>query len=187
MFEINFQMNLVLHSGIPLETQLEIVESIFSEIPNREVWQFNHRQKPLDHHAGRILIFKFKIPHMIIVWQIPAMIKLRTEKPEQLIKYLLSHAGKGSLSNFLKRQGLATSFTFYSDNFRDYSINYLIVDLTREGVKKTSEIVAIVYRYMFKLRTMSPFQYVLYWVEHSKVLNINFDYFNHNGPAGTAK
>ena len=186
-FSMNFQMNLVLYSSIPLETQLTIAASLFSEIPNIEVWQTYHQQKPLDNHTGRIVIFKTELPHMVIVWQTTFIMKQSREKPEKLINYLLSHVGKGSLSNFLKRSGLATSITITSENLQDHFMYYFNVELTQRGARKTSEIVSVVFKYISKLRAMSPSQYRSYWIEHSKVLNINFDFFDEYVPLEIVK
>ena len=180
-------MNLVLLSEISLENQLKMAESIFSKIPNREVRERNKHQKPLDSHAGRILIFKNKTPHIIITWQSPTLKEMSREKPQLLIKYLLTHTGKGSLDYFFKGLGLATSITITTEDFLDYIMYYLIIMITPEGAKKTSEIVSGVYRYILKLRDMSPTQYNSYWIEHSKVLNIKFNYVNKNGPSETVQ
>ena len=180
-------MNLVLYSSVPLEKQLEMAEIIFSQIPNREVRERNNNHKPLDSHAGRIVIFKSEVPRMAIIWQSPALKQMSREKPELLIEYLLTHTGKGSLEYFLKGHGLVTSIIVTSENFQEYFMYYLNFMITPEGAKKTSEIVSALCRYMFKLRDMSPTQYSSYWMEHSKVLKINFDFINNNGPTATVQ
>ena len=177
-------MNLVLYSETPLEDQYKMAESIFSKIPNREVRERSNHQRPLDSHAGRILIFKHEVPRITIVWQSPALKQMSREKPELFIKYLLSHTGKRSLAYFLKEHGLATSFEIDSNDFQDCFMYSLSITLSHENAKKISEIVSVVYRYISKLRDMSPTQYSSYWIEHSEVLKINF---NFNRPRESAK
>ena len=170
-------MNLVLYSQIPLADQLQIAESIFSQIPNREVRDRNNHHKPLDGHAGRIVILKNEAePQMTILWQSPALPQMSRQKPELLIEYLLGHIGIGSLEYYLKGRGLATSIAVGTETFQEYCLHALLIMMTSEGAKKTSEIVSDVYRYIIEMRNMSPTQYSSYWMEHSKILNINFNF-----------
>ena len=178
-------MNLVLYSNIPLENQSIMAERIFSKIPNREIRERSNYQKPLDSHAGRILIFRNKVPHIVIIWQSPALKQMSRDKPELLIKYLLTHGGKGSLDYFLTEHGLATSIILTSEEFRDSFMYYLNISLSLKGAKNTSEVVSVVYQYILKLRDMSHPQYGSYWMEHLNMLNINFNYVNKYRPMET--
>ena len=180
-------MNLVLYSDIPLENKSKMAESIFSIIPNREIRERNNHQNPLDSHAGRIVIYTNQATRIVIIWQSPALKQMSREKPELFIKYLLTHGGKGSLHYFLTRHGLAMSMAVSSEEFRDYFMYYLKISLSLKGANKTSEIVSVVYRYILKLRDMSPTQYSSYWMEHSKMLKINFNYINKYGPVETVE
>ena len=169
-------MNLVLYGDGPLEEQFKLAESIFSKIPNREVRKRNNHQKPLDSHAGRILIFKNELPRITILWQSPALKQMSREKPERFIKYLLRHSGKGSLAYFLKEHGLSMSLEINSQAYRDYLTYLLQLKLPQEDVKKTSEIISVVYRYISKLRNMSPTQYSSYWIEYLEMKKLSFKF-----------
>ncbi|XP_024008868.1 nardilysin-like isoform X2 [Eutrema salsugineum] len=119
-----------------------------------------------------------------VTWMIPSRFHSRSRRLEVYLVQLLGHVSKGSLSAFLKKQGLAFSVEATSGVFGDSVIGTDIsvrVDLTRSGFEKKYEIVTYIYQYLKLLRDTPPEEWVI--EEYQTTLRSQFDLFDSSDTA----
>lgn len=154
------QMGLALTGTASLDDMEGWVREYFSPVVNKEFDRISYPQKflqPVD--AARVAYIKpiKEMQDLWITFNIPSMRHRYAGKAGELLSYVLSYQGNGSLMSKLKAEGLATSVfarpTYTTD---DFGILYASVSLTPDGIKEYERVLELIYGYVALLRE-SPY------------------------------
>lgn len=88
--------------------------------------------------------------------------------------HLLNHKGRGSLSTFLAKEGLADSLSAEHWHFRGFTIFAIRMDLTEEGMTERYTVVKHVLEYLEMLRKVRPQEWVWNEIKDTGLLDFNY-------------
>jgi insulysin len=171
------QMTLAIVAPLEINELQKLVQSSFSDIPNRGIG------KPEEAWKG-ILPFKYdeyiipsfgyivevvpvqEIRQVTVAW--PFLYKseadltdARLEKASNYVAHLLGHEGPGSLLSYLKRRGWANSIAAATEEeLSDFETFEIVVGLTRQGLVEVESVIEAIYSYLSMLRDRSIPNYI---------------------------
>ena len=96
----------------------------------------------------------------------------------KFISELLNHAGKGSLSHYLKNtHSWASSIIFYQlDSTSGFALFFIDIDLTDAGVAHVEDVVTGVFGYIAMLKDSEDAELNAVWEGLNALDQIKFDY-----------
>ena len=177
-------MNLVVYTNKDLQTILKAVSVIFSDIPDLKINPRKYKQMPFDNHMGRILVYNIRnaAPSVRITWQLPSLRDYNRHRVEFVMDSFLTQYGEGGIATHLEHLGISRTVDSRIEKSHQFCTFSLIVELTTDGVSRSSEVISVIYQYIFLLKSMSSVQYYSYWKEYVHAAQISFDYLSDTDP-----
>ena len=116
-----------------------------------------------------------------IYWQTPPLqYKYRNAVSQFLTRYI-GHEGEGSILWKLRNKRWATSLSAGTEvNTDSYTLMFVSIDITNDGLPHISEVIAIVFQYMRKLPDNLGMQE---WDDFVRVNQLKFDYGEKSKPS----
>ena len=171
-------MQLVIYGRDPIENLTSWANEYFSPINNSNVSAptFNTTSFPLE-YSGKI-VYYYPVANkttLHIYWQTPPLQDKYRNAVSQFLTRYLGHEGKGSILWKLRTDsGLATSLTAGTELDTDsYTLLFVSIDVTSDGLSRLSEIISIVFQYVRYLTSHFGEQE---WEDFVNVSQLNFDY-----------
>jgi len=94
-----------------------------------------------------------------------------------MIQHFIEHySGEGSLVRNLQNHALALNVRTTVERTYSHGLFYILIELTEEGVKKSSDIIKAIYAFISMLKATKKACFKAYWRNHIKVKQLNFDY-----------
>ncbi|HLT13401.1 MAG TPA: insulinase family protein [Marinobacter sp.] len=149
-------MTLAVYGPQSLDDLEQMVRGRFSAIANRNLQALEHAE-PLhsaEQRPERITAETLKDSRSLALsFPIPSQKENYATKPASYVANLLGHEGPGSLFDVLKRAGFVESLSagMGMDTGKHATLD-ISMSLTREGLKQQDEIIALVFRYIDKIR-----------------------------------
>ena len=170
-------MELVIYGKHPIENLTVWADEYFSPIANRNVSAptFNTTSFPPE-YSGKI-VYYYPVANkdtLHIYWQTPPLQDKYRNAVSQFLTRYLGHEGEGSILSLLKSDSLATSLTAGTElNTDSYTLLFVSVDVTTDGLSHLSEVISIVFQYLRYLKSHFGEQE---WEDFVNVSQLNFDY-----------
>ena len=171
-------MQLVIYGRDPIENLTSWADEHFSPINNSNVSSptFNTTSFPPE-YSGKI-VYYYPVANrdtLDIYWQTPPLQGKYRNAVSQFLTRYLGHEGKGSILWKLRTDsGLATSLTAGIELDTDsYTLLFVSIDITSDGLSRLSEIISIVFQYVRYLTSDFGEQE---WEDFVRVHQLNFDY-----------
>eukprot|EP01084_Bolivina_argentea_P304873 526609_1 len=121
-------------------------------------------------------------------WLMPSCYELTRTNPTSLLSYCLGDESKGSVLSLLKHKGYATGLMAgLGYSLPEFALMRVTVYLTPQGLENWNEIVSIIYEYIACMRQLSEKQWHTYFIERSKVRQMNFNFKGKEKPYGYAR
>uniref|UniRef100_A0A6M2EQF5 Peptidase M16 N-terminal domain-containing protein n=1 Tax=Populus davidiana TaxID=266767 RepID=A0A6M2EQF5_9ROSI len=160
-------MKLVVIGGEPLDVLESWVTELFAKVRK------GPQTKPKFQVEGPIwkagLLYRLEavkdVNILDLTWTLPCLHQEYLKKSEDYLAHLLGHEGKGSLHQFLKARGLATSLSagVGDEGMHRSSLAYIFgmsIHLTDYGLEKIFDIIGFVYQYLKLLQEVPPQQWI---------------------------
>lgn len=152
------RMRLYILSPLPLDTLTKLVDANFSTIPVRKTEPLRMPEKIIaDQKLGsEILIGLAKNLYEIdLVWAIPSSMPLDLDnEPEDLLAYLFSNQGEGSVFALLKEEGLVEDISsdsmILTPESRLFEIN---VSVTEKGFQQKDRVIEALFNMIHLVQT----------------------------------
>ncbi|GLC45843.1 hypothetical protein PLESTM_001791300 [Pleodorina starrii] len=163
----------------PLGELEEMVRSMFSAVPNKELPPPTFGGDVfLDEQQG-VLIRVVPVREgqsLELTWQVPSTERLFREQPQGYLSHLLGHEGEGSVFALLKAQGLASAlWSGESSGAMSFASFFTVhVDLTEDGQRRIKDVAATVFRYLELLRQPGGISERI-WEESRGLAQLHFD------------
>ena len=149
-------MTLAVYGPQSLDDLEQMVRPRFSAIENRNLSPKTHPQPVLDvdRLPEKITAESLKDSrHMTLAFPIPSQKANYKTKPVSYLANLIGHEGEGSLFDVLKKAGLAESLSAgLGMDTGEHATLEISLSLTREGLKRQDEIIALTFDYLDKIR-----------------------------------
>ena len=171
------QMQLVIYGRDPIENLTVWADEYFSPITNRNVSAptFNTTSFSSD-YSGKI-VYYYPVANkdtLRIYWQTPPLQDKYRNAVSQFLTRYLGHEGEGSILWKLRTDSLATSLTAGTELDTDsYTLLFVSIDITTDGLSHISEIISIVFQYVRYLQSHFGEQE---WEDFVNISQLNFDY-----------
>ena len=178
-------MKLVVYGRDPIENLMLWASEYFSPIINRGVSAptFSTTSFPPG-YSGKIVHYYTVADKntLHIYWQTPPLqYKYRNAVSQFLTKYL-GHEGEGSILRNLKNECWATGLSAGTEIDTDsYTLLYVSIDITNDGLPHISEVIATVFQYIRLLQGNLGLQE---WKDFVRVNQLHFDYAERPIPGG---
>ncbi|OGN62205.1 MAG: hypothetical protein A3F09_00480 [Chlamydiae bacterium RIFCSPHIGHO2_12_FULL_49_11] len=180
------KMHLVIYSSAPLEKQIQIVTTLFSHVPTREIADtalldasfITEEQKKSLTTVEAIneqdkLLFCFEINN--------SHNDELTAKSERFLSHLVSQNHKGSLQRTLIEkeliEGLGAEFLRISD---EESVFIVIVNLTKKGLKEKSEVISNVFSALGQYKHEKDL--IKVYQDYKTLLELSYQWNERNDP-----
>ena len=149
-------MTLAVYGPQPLDELERLVRDRFSAIANRNLEPVEHTE-PLhspERLPERISAETLKDSRSLALsFPIPSQHSNYATKPASYIANLLGHEGPGSLFDVLKREGWVESLSAgLGMDTGEHATLDISMSLTRDGLKRQNEIIALVFHYIDQIR-----------------------------------
>ena len=172
-----FQMQLVIYGRDPVEKLTVWANEYFSPIINRGVSAPTFNMTSFPSEYSRKIVYYYPVANkdtLHIYWQTPPLQKKYRNAVSQFLTRYLGHEGEGSISWKLRTESLATSLTAGTELDTDsYTLLFVSIDVTTDGLSRLSEIISIVLQYVKLLKSnLGPQE----WEDFVNVSQLNFDY-----------
>ena len=170
-------MQLVIYGRDSIENLTVWAKKYFSPIINRGVSAptFNTTSFPSEY--SRKIVYYYPVANkdtLRIYWQTPPLQDKYRNAVSQFLTRYLGHEGEGSISWKLRTESLATSLTAGTElNTDSYTLLFVSIDITTNGLSRLSEIISIVFQHVRLLRSNLGSQE---WEDFVNVSQLNFDY-----------
>jgi len=149
-------MTLAVYGPQPLDDLETMVRKRFSDIANRNLMAKTHPEPLYDltQLPEKVTAQTLKDSrHMTLSFPIPSQRGNYQTKPASYVANLLGHEGHGSLFDVLKRAGLVESLSAgLGMDTGEHATLDLSMSLTREGLARQDDILALSFRYIDKVR-----------------------------------
>ena len=171
-------MQLVIYGRDPIENLTSWADEYFSPINNSNVSSptFNTTSFPPE-YSGKI-VYYYPVANrdtLDIYWQTPPLQGKYRNAVSQFLTRYLGHEGEGSILWKLRTDSaLASSLTAGTELDTDsYTLLYVSIDVTSDGLSHLSKIISIVFQYVRLLKSNIGMQE---WEDFVNVSQLNFDY-----------
>ena len=180
-------MQLVIYGRDPIENMTLVANKSFSPIINHGVSAptFNTTSFPPGYNGTIVHYYTVADKNTLhIYWQTPPLqYKYRNAMSQFLTRYI-GHEGEGSILSKLRNERYATSLSAGTEIGTDsYSLLFVSIDVTNDGLLHISEVVAIVFEYMRLLQGNLGMQQ---WDDFVRVNLLKFDYAERDKPSDYA-
>ena len=168
-------MHLCVLGKEPLDDLEKIVVPMFTPIVNRNVkcQTWDHPYKA-EHLMKEVRIVPIKDKRcMSISFVYPDETKHYKSAPGHYLSHLIGHEGHGSLLSELKELGLVSGLASWTDSNDGFGSFNVSVELTEEGLKRTSEVATHFFQYINLLKEKGPQEYI-----HKELKELAFIKFN---------
>jgi secreted Zn-dependent insulinase-like peptidase len=149
-------MTLALYGPQPLDQLEQMVRDRFNAIENRGLTAKTHPQPLYDESRlpERITAESLRDSRSLTLsFPIPSQRDNYRTKPASYVANLLGHEGPGSLFDTLKQAGLVESLSAgLGMDTGDHATLDIRMSLTREGLERQDDIIALAFRYIDKIR-----------------------------------
>ena len=172
-----FQMQLVIYGRDPIEELTVWANEYFSPIINRGVSAPTFDTTSFPSEYSRKIVYYYPVANkdtLHIYWQTPPLQDKYRNAVSQFLTRYLGHEGEGSISWKLRTESLATSLAAGTELDTDsYTLLFVSIDVTTDGLSRLSEIISIVFQYVRLLKSnLGPQE----WDDFVNVSQLNFDY-----------
>ncbi|AYV82129.1 MAG: Zn-dependent peptidase [Homavirus sp.] len=179
-------MKLVVYSNLKPKKMIDVVESIFSHIKNKNTHKLKYNIQQFNFSKKLYGIQCYKLIKMIpindenrlnIFWQFPNLKKYYDSKPLDYIAHLLGHEGEGSIYYCLDKMGWIMNI--YCGNYIHDETTILLglhITLTKNGFKYVPTIIDTIYDYINHILKDGIKKWL--YDEQKKIGQINFDYLS---------
>ena len=180
-------MQLVIYGRDPIENMTLWANMYFSPIINRGVSAptFNTTSFPPGYNGKIVHYYTVADKNTLhIYWQTPPLqYKYRNAMSQFLTRYI-GHEGEGSILSKLQNERYATSLSAGTElNTDSYSLLFVSIDVTNDGLPHISEVIAIVFEYIRLLQGDLGMQE---WDDFERVSKLKFDYAERDKPSDYA-
>ena len=174
-------MTLCLYTNMTLDTQINLVEKLFKDVPKREKFEMPvyNKVKPYDENS---LSYFYKVvpikddDQLIFKWVFPFCENYKV-KPLKLFSSLFGHEGPNTLTACLKRENLITELVTYTlDYAKTFSEFNIRITLTKKGFDNYKEVILIVLKYINTIKNKEINE--RYFLEEKNIRQIDFDFRN---------
>ena len=171
-------MQLVIYGRDPIENLTLWADEYFSPIINRNISTptFDTTSFPLEYRGKFVYYYPVANRDTLhIYWQTPPLQDKYRNAVSQFLTRYLGHEGEGSILWKLRTDsGFATSLTAGTELDTDsYTLLYVSIDITSDGLSHLSEIISTVFQYVRLLKSYLGKQE---WEDFVRVHQLNFDY-----------
>jgi len=176
-------MQLVIYGRDPIKNLTLWASEYFSPIINRGVSAptFSTTSFPPG-YSGKIVHYYTVADKntLHIYWQTPPLqYKYRNAVSQFLTRYI-GHEGEGSILWKLRNERWATSLSAGTEvNTDSYTLLFVSIDVTNDGLPHISEVISIVYRYIRLLHNLKMQE----WNDFVLVNQLKFDYGEKEKPS----
>eukprot|EP01083_Nonionella_stella_P081271 223770_1 len=182
-------MKLAIVGKESIDALQKTVTNTFSGIANSGV------SRPV--YSTDVFDFKNDLYHVVPIkerrelrlsWLMPSCYDLTLTSPTSLLSYCLGDESKGSVLSLLKNKGYATGLVAgLGYSLPEFALMRVTVYLTPQGLDEYKECCAIIYKYIDAMRQLTEKQWHNYFVERSKVRQMNFTFKGKEKPYGYAR
>eukprot|EP01091_Cochliopodium_minus_P012601 TRINITY_DN3850_c0_g1_i1.p1 TRINITY_DN3850_c0_g1~~TRINITY_DN3850_c0_g1_i1.p1 ORF type:complete len:956 (-),score=241.60 TRINITY_DN3850_c0_g1_i1:101-2968(-) len=149
-------MKLAIIGKESIETLEKWVKEKFSDIKNKNV-KDNLRTDPFPYGPNELKKVFYVIPvqekiELKLVFQLPPQSESYKEKSLEYLQSLFTHDGEGSISYYLKEEGLATQVTFSNVEYNFVNLFEICVELTEDALEDIWEIPSCIFSYINMLK-----------------------------------
>ncbi|KYQ54450.1 Insulin-degrading enzyme, partial [Trachymyrmex zeteki] len=153
-----------------------MVVNLFCEVRNKEIEVPSWPEHPFNDEHFRTIWYFVPIKDtrkLKVLFPLPDMRQHYRSSPEDYVSHLFGHEGKGSLLSALKANGWC-NFLVSGKHLaaRGFSMFYILVDLTEEGIKHIENIVLLMFQYINMLKLKGPIKWI--YDECTDIARINF-------------
>ena len=174
-------MALCIYSNMSLDTQINLVEKLFKDVPKRENFEMPIYNKVKPYDESYLSYFYKIVPvkdndQIIFKWLFPFCENYKA-KPLKFLSSLFGHEGPNTLTACLKRENLITDLISSTDDYaKTFSGFSIEISLTNKGFKNYNEVILIVLKYIDTIKNKELND--RYFIEEKNMRQINFDYRN---------
>ena len=181
------QMQLIIYGRDPIANLMLWANESFSPITNHGVGAptFNTTSFPPGYNGKIVHYYTVADKNTLhIYWQTPPLqYKYRNAMSQFLTRYI-GHKGEGSILSKLRNERYATSLSAGVElNTDSYTLLFVSIDVTNDGLPHISEIIAIMFQYIRLLQGNLGMQE---WNDFVRVNKLKFDYAERDKPSDYA-
>ena len=174
-------MTLCVYSNMSLDSQINLVEKLFKDVPKRENFKMPKYDQVSPYDENSLNNFFKIIPvkeedKIIFRWFFPYCDNYKV-KPLSFFSALFGHEGPNTLTAYLKRKNLIISLMSSSENnakvFSTFDLN---ITLTKIGFENYNEVILTVLKYIDVIKKKGINE--RYFNEEKNMRQISFDYRN---------
>ena len=146
-------MNLCIYSNMSLDTQINLVEKLFKDVPKRENFEMPNYNKIKPYDENDLSYFYKVVPvqdgeKLIFKWVFPYCENYRA-KPLAFFNSLLGHEGPNSLTTCLKKENLITDLSSFTEDYANvFTLLEIRLELTKKGFDNYKNVILIVLKYI---------------------------------------
>ena len=174
-------MNLCIYSNMDLNTQINLVEKLFKDVPKRENFEMPCYDKVKPYDENNLAKFYKIIPvkeedQIIFQWIMPFCSNYNA-KPLKYLSSLFGHEGPNTLTACLKRENLINNLSTSTQDFVNvFSVFTIDIALTKKGFDNYKEVINIVLKYVDTIKNKELCD--RYFEEVRNIGQIEFDFRN---------
>eukprot|EP00484_Ammonia_sp_Unknown_P002445 CAMPEP_0197074844 /NCGR_PEP_ID=MMETSP1384-20130603/211309_1 /TAXON_ID=29189 /ORGANISM="Ammonia sp." /LENGTH=1070 /DNA_ID=CAMNT_0042513685 /DNA_START=164 /DNA_END=3375 /DNA_ORIENTATION=+ len=173
-------MKLAIVGKQDLDVLEKLVREKFAAVHNKKNQAPTYSDQVYDKSVNPILYKLVPITErreLKLNWILPSCYQHTLTQPTSLLSYCLGDESPGSVLSYLKELGYATGLSAgVNYNLPEFAIMGCSVYLTPKGLENYSQVVDIVYSYIWKMKQLSDQQWNDYFDERSKVRLMNFNF-----------
>ena len=138
---------------MPLDTQINLVEKLFKDVPKRENFEMPNYNKIKPYDENDLSYFYKIVPvqdgeKLIFKWVFPYCENYRA-KPLAFFNSLLGHEGPNSLTTCLKKENLITDLSSFTEDYANvFTLLEIRLELTKKGFDNYKNVILIVLKYI---------------------------------------
>ena len=179
-FPQSLQMQLVIYGRDNLTTLSNWTLNSFSNVTNRHLSPTPRNTTSFPPPYNGRIIYQYPVADsntLSISWQVPSMEKKYRNDISGFISRYLGQEDLGSVLYLLKREGLVTYLSAGSQvDTSTFTVLYVSVALTDEGLKGVSRVVQAVHSYIGLLRAMNETEFTARFEEYQMMRQNVYDY-----------
>ena len=183
-------MTLCIYSNMGLDTQINLVEKLFKDVPKRENFQMPKYDKVKPYDENSLNNFYKIIPvkneeKIIFRWFFP-FCENYNAKPLNFFTALFGHEGPNTITAYLKRENLITYLgTSTEDHANVFSTFDIYITLTKKGFDNYREVIKALLKYISVIKSKKINE--RYFNEEKNMRQIKFDFRNKKKPIDFTK
>ena len=183
-------MTLCIYSNMALDTQMDLVEKLFKDVPKRENFQMPKYDTVKPYGENSLNNFYKIIPikneeRIIFRWFFP-FCENYNAKPLNFFTSLFGHEGPNTITAYLKRENLIISLTTSTQDYANvFSTFDIDITLTKKGFDNYKEVINAVLKYVSVIKSKKINE--RYFNEEKNMRQIKFDFRNKEKPIDFTK